>query len=293
MSRFHPSVSWQSQSASTNAPSQKNQSNQSANQDHSKTQSSGFDPLIADSSDRTFDLQNARAELRSPQTFYLPLNYEPNYSYPLIIWLHSDGFNENQVDHVMPHISTRNYLATGVRGTRAMDSVGHQFQWHSSPSAVDAAHEKVLCAIDEVADRYSIHTDRIVLAGYRSGGTMAMRLALRDPSQFAGVISLGGRMPNGGRAYSDLDAIRSRKMPMLWQWAVEAESYADQDLHDDIRQAQLLNAQVDVRQYKDDDEMNTVALADFNNWVMNRIVLGQPLSADETLETSPVGFSDN
>ncbi|NND96431.1 MAG: hypothetical protein HKN47_03770 [Pirellulaceae bacterium] len=109
------------------------------------------------------------------------MHYESNYQYPLIVWLHSDGFNENQIDHVMPHVSTRNYLATGIRGTRAIDSVGHQFEWHNSAAAIDATHEKVLCAIDEVSDRYSIHTSRIVLAGYRSGGTMAMRIALRDP----------------------------------------------------------------------------------------------------------------
>ncbi|MGB7343611.1 MAG: alpha/beta hydrolase [Pirellulaceae bacterium] len=290
MSRFHPSVSWHSTSTSPESSSQKTHA---ADQKYGDTSSTGFDPLIADSSHRTFDLQNARSDLRSPQTFNVPLNYEPNYNYPLIVWLHSDGFNENQVDHVMPHISTRNYLATGIRGTRAMDSVGHQFQWHATPSSIDAAHEKVLCAIDEISDRYSVHADRIVLAGYRSGGTMAMRLAFRDPTRFAGVISLGGRIPNGGRAYGDLNAIRARKLPMLWQYAIESDSFRENDLQEDIGQAQLLHAKVDVRKYNDDDEMNTVALSDINAWIMNRVVMGQPLSADEAIETTPVGFSDN
>ncbi|QDT12976.1 alpha/beta hydrolase [Planctomycetes bacterium K23_9] len=293
MSRFHPSVSWQSSSASSNHASQKPSQSHSADLDQNKVVQCDFAPLIADSTQKKFDLQNVRADLQSPQTFYLPLHYEPNYRYPLIVWLHSDGFNENQVDHVIPHISTRNYLATGIRGTRAMDSVGHQFQWHASASAVDSAYEKVLCGIDEVFDRYSVHDQRIVLAGYRSGGTMAMRIALRAPNRFAGVISLGGKMPSGGRAYGDLKEIRERKLPMLWQWAIEADLYSEDALQNDISQAQLIHAKVDVRQYKDNDEMNTVALSDVNQWIMNRIVAGQPLSADESCETSEVGFSDN
>ncbi|NND96975.1 MAG: alpha/beta hydrolase [Pirellulaceae bacterium] len=190
-------------------------------------------------------------------------------------------------------MSTRNYLATGIRGTRAIDSVGHQFEWHNSAAAIDATHEKVLCAIDEVSDRYSIHTSRIVLAGYRSGGTMAMRIALRDPMRFAGVASFGGRVPQGGCSLGSLDLIRERAMPMLWQCALESPEFSPEALNADIRQALLLRAKVDVRQYKNDDEMNTAALADFNQWMMNRVVLGNPMTADEQWESGPVCFSAN
>jgi phospholipase/carboxylesterase len=293
MSRFHPSVSWQSTASPSESSSQKTQSESPSHSGIASQNDDDFDPLIAGGTQQAFGLQNARAQLQCPQTFHLPLNYEPNYRYPLIVWLHSDGFNENQVDHVMPHISTRNYIATGIRGTRAMDSVGHKFQWHDSPAAIDAAFEKVLCGIDEVADRYSIHDQRVVLAGYRSGGTMAMRLALRAPERFAGVVSMGGPIPTGGRAYGDLDKIRERQLPMMWQWAIEAMDYSPENLNSDIRQAQMLQAKVDVHQYADDDEMNTIALSDVNHWIMKRVVAGQAISADTSLETVEVGFSSN
>ena len=290
MSRFHPSVSWNSFDGSKDdsAKSDQRESQSSWN----ATQLSSF---VSDEEEQSsgFHLQNARAGLRSPQTFFVPIHYEANYKYPLIVWLHSDGFNENQVDHVMPHVSTRNYLATGVRGTRAADSVGHRFDWHNSVSAVDAAHEKVLCAIDEVADRYAVHSSRIILAGYQTGGTMAMRIAMRDPERFAAVVSLGGRMPQGGHTFANLDAIRERALPMLWQWGGDNPNYSQESLTEDIRQAMLLKAKVEIRQYNDDDEMNTAALSDLNDWIMSRVVLGESMNDSQRWDTSPVCFSAN
>ena len=65
---------------------------------------------------------------------------------------------------------------------------------------------------------------------------MALRIALRDPERFAGVISLGGRIPEGGM--SNLCQIRRRRMPMLWQWGQENPQYTSENLkiglpHDD------------------------------------------------------------
>ena len=64
------------------------------------------------------------SHLTSHRSFFLPLHYTPSYEYPLVIWLHSNGFNENQIDHVMPYISLRNYVGVGIRGTKAADSIG-------------------------------------------------------------------------------------------------------------------------------------------------------------------------
>lgn len=230
--------------------------------------------------------------LGSPQTFFVPMHYEANYRYPLIVWLHSNGYNENQINHVMPHVSSRNYVATGVRGTRAADSIGHRFDWHDSPAAIDSAHEKIMCAIDEAADRYSIHRERVVIAGYRDGGTMAMRIAMREPKAFAAVASFGGSVPAGSAVMANLSTLRKREIPMLWQVAEESPAYDTGKLKSDITSAMMMKAKVEIRQYKNDDEMNTVALADFNQWVMSRIVAGEPMNSREW-GSSPVCFSSN
>ncbi|GAA5510810.1 alpha/beta hydrolase [Novipirellula caenicola] len=226
--------------------------------------------------------------------FFLPLHYEPNYAYPLLIWLHSDGFNENQVTQVMPHISLRNYVGVGVRASCAIDSSGHRYEWRTRPGAIQTAYENVMQAIDEARERFSVNPSRIVLAGYQSGGAMAMRIALRDPKRFAGVVSLGGRMPSGGRALSNLSDLRERRLPMLWQWATESSLFDSSELDEDMRRAMMIRAQLEIRQYCDDDEMNTVTLADINQWIMDKVVAGAGNSgSSDRWASSPTRFSSN
>ncbi|WP_146593243.1 alpha/beta hydrolase [Novipirellula galeiformis] len=225
--------------------------------------------------------------------FFLPLHYEANYEYPLVIWLHSDGFNENQVTQVMPHISLRNYLAVGVRASCATDSSGHCYEWRTRPGAIQTAYENVLHAVDQAVERFSVNPSRIVLAGYQSGGAMAMRIALRDPARFAGVVSLGARMPRGCRSLANLSEVRSRRLPMLWQWATESSDFDAAELDQDMRSAMMIHAQLEIRQYRDDDEMNTVALADVNEWIMNNVVSRSNGRSKDSWATSPTQFSSN
>ena len=49
--------------------------------------------------------------------YFAPLHYEPNYSYPLIVWLHGPHNNELELKQIMPLVSMRNYVAAAPRGT--------------------------------------------------------------------------------------------------------------------------------------------------------------------------------
>ena len=109
-----------------------------------------------------------------------------------------------------------------------------------NPAAVVAAHDATCEAVDEAMRRFRIHPSRIVLAGYREGGTMAQRIALRDPERFAGVISLGGRIPQGG--IRNLSQLRRRRMPMLWQWGQHNAQYTEENLKSDCRSAMSIGA---------------------------------------------------
>lgn len=218
---------------------------------------------------------------KSARVFVLPLHYEANYQYPLVVWLHSDGYNEHQIEDVIPHVSLRNYIAVGVRGSRAADSRGHRFDWSESPAAIVAAHDAVAEAIDLARQRYSVHPQRVVLAGYRGGGAMALRLGLRNPQICSAVISLGGHFPSGGGLVSDLAELRQRRLPMLWQFAGQSSTFCYDRLVADIRLARLLRASVEIRHYQGDDEMNTATLADVNDWLMRRVVSAIPAESDQ------------
>lgn len=227
----------------------------------------------------------------TPLSYFLPVRYEPNYQYPLIVWLHQDGAGERQVAEVMPHLSAQNYVAVGVRGTRACDSAGHRFQWLQSPLGTSIAEESVFEAIDSVRARYSINPERIYLAGYREGGTMALRVGLRNPTAIDGVISLDGALPRGGRPLANLE--EARRLAILSAVAIEGSRYPMQTVCEDLRLWHAARLRMDMRQYTVDDVMVREVLSDCNAWIMARVT-GQdasPYLPDH--ETLPVEFSAN
>lgn len=233
----------------------------------------------------------SRSKRTSGHRFFLPVHYTPSYRYPLLVWFHHNGFNENQIDSVMPHISVRNYVGIGIRGNRSADTQGHRFDWHDSPASIAAAQESIYEAVDEAFRRFNIHPSRIVLAGYRDGGTMAQRIALRNPKRIAGVVSLGGRIPQEGlRNYCEL---RQRRFPMLWQWGQENQLYTQENLKTDCRLAMTIGADVEIRQYPGEDEMATAVLRDVDDWLMRRIIGGSTVTDSRQWETSPISYSEN
>lgn len=228
-----------------------------------------------------------------------PLHYQPGYQYPLLVWLHSSGHNERQIEQVMPHISTRNYVGVGVRAPRATDVRGFGFDWSSGQSATAKACEIVCGAIEQAETNYSIHPERIILAGYGSGATMACQLAMRHSDRYAGVIRAGGPFPNSHGTIPDFKRLRARRLPMLWLQAINGVDDEPQALVRDVAMAQLIQAQVEIRQYQDDDVMNTAALKDIDRWCFDKIISPRPDAtcvgdavvddADRTM----VGFSSN
>jgi phospholipase/carboxylesterase len=297
VNRINQSISWNKKTDSANASSDP-QSGFSLNSEADKppfgkaysSSNSGLgnDHVATDSSTEDFCLW---ASPPQPRSFFLPLHYTPSYRYPVIIWFHHSGFNEHQIDQIMPHLSLRNYIGIGVRGNQAADSAGHCFDWHDSPAATDATHGAVCEAIEEATSRFSVDLQRVVLAGYQNGGTMAQRVALRSPKQFAGVISMGGLMPRGELGL--FDELRQRKMPLLWQWSANNPLYNEENLRADCQLAMSISADVEIRQYANDDEMNTVTLKDANDWVMRKIIANSCITDSDQWATKAIEYSDN
>lgn len=224
-------------------------------------------------------------------SFFLPARYEPNYRYPLVVWLHEDGGSQRELAEVMPHISTQNYVGVGVRATRACDSAGHRFQWLQSTIGTAVAEDAIFSAIESASRRYSVNPARVYLAGYREGGTMALRIGLRNPSQFDGVISIDGALPRGGRPLVNLEA--ARNLAILSAVAMEGERYPMSEVCEDLRLWHSARLRMDMRQYTVDDCLVKEVLRDVNAWIMGRITGQQPAGLVPDCETADVEFSVN
>ncbi len=205
--------------------------------------------------------------------FFAPLHYEPNYGYPLVVWLHGGGDSERQLRRIMPHVSLRNYVAAAPRGTLEVPRAsgnGVGYRWVQTPEHVAEAERRIEAAIADAQERYHIRSDRIFLAGYESGGTMAMRIAADRAPLFAGVLSLCGPFPKQGAPLAKINSVR--RLPLFVAAARQGTYYPTQQVCDDLRLFHSAGMSITLREYPGDDGLSQMMLGDIDRWIMEQIV---------------------
>jgi phospholipase/carboxylesterase len=145
----------------------------------------------------TSEVQSPR---RLPVRTFLPTGYEPRYPYPLLVFFHGHGGSEEQILRLAPRLSRRNYICIGLRGpevlgARADGRIG--YTWGPDGESNALIEDYVLRAVEQTRCSYHVHSERIYLAGFCEGATLAYRLGLTFPERFGGVIALNGAMPRG------------------------------------------------------------------------------------------------
>lgn len=216
-----------------------------------------------------------------------PQRYEPRYDYPLVVWLHSCGSGEREIENVMPELSLQNYVACAPRGPIACDPDGKSFRWSDSPAATAISEEVVFEAISIAKSEFSIASNRIFLAGFGSGGSMAWRLALRYPQRFAGVISVCGGFPQDNHPLTNYST--ARDLPTLWMYGGDSATCGIDKVCDSLPVMHAASLSVDIRQYPCGDELLTNMLSDANSWIMERVT-NQPTVSEIATEAN---FSRN
>ncbi len=126
-------------------------------------------------------------------TIYEPRGYEPNYAYPLVVWFHDAGGNEAEMASWIREISQRNYVGLGLRGPLPDDGLlPERRRWSSGVTLVSWLETDLTFALQQLRRKFNIHSERICVAGYGQGGTIALRMMLRRPEWFGAAISLNG-----------------------------------------------------------------------------------------------------
>jgi phospholipase/carboxylesterase len=212
---------------------------------------------------------------------FAPLHYEPNYAYPLVIWLHGPGDDERQLLRVMPLVSMRNYVSVGPRGTSPMEHGAAGYRWSDSEGDLQAAEQSVFECLEVVREKFHIAEHRLFLAGYQCGGTMAFRLGLKFPQRFAGVLSLGGPFPAGHSPLAYLD--EARRLPLFIAQGRDSEFYRVERICKELRLFHAAGMHVTLRQYPCGDELNTQMLHDMNVWIMEQVTGMASSSTEDAL----------
>ena len=207
-----------------------------------------------------------------PIRTFAPTGYEPRYAYPLIVFLHGQGGNEEQILRLAPRVSRRNYVAIGLRGPICLGpnrkgALG--FSWGDS-SHVPLIEDYLLEAIRQTRQHYHIHSERIYLAGFAEGATLAYRLGMTFPTMLGGVVALNGAMPREDRPLFRLPELRSLK---VFIGHGIANSVVPMSLvQRDERLLWSAGLEVEMSTYPTNHRLHKDMLRDVNRWIIRRCI---------------------
>jgi phospholipase/carboxylesterase len=217
-----------------------------------------------------------------PHVLFSPIHYEPGYAYPLLVWLHGSGSDERQVMRVMPGISMRNYVAVAPRGL-TISSEPHppttnfdvysilrthtkeSYDWLDTDEKLAEVEQRVFDCITIAKERCNIASDRIFLAGFGNGGTMALRLALLYPEHFAGAASLDGAFPQNNHLLYRWESAR-----LLSVFLAVGQSGTEISAESVCQVLELLHTAgiaIKFREYS--NALTPTMLQDLNRWMMD------------------------
>jgi len=217
------------------------------------------------------------------RALFLPRPYEPNYAYPLIVWLHAPGRqDERQLMWIMPQVSMQNFVAVAPRGfLRRDDSGTASYDWPETEDHIQEADQRVFEAIEVARRQFHVAEHRVFLAGFDAGGTMAFRIAMEHPHRFAGVLSLCGAFPGGRQPFRRLT--EARRLPIFLALGRDSLRYSPSMACDDLRLLHTAGFCITLRQYPCGHELDLRMLADVNRWIMDLVMRPQsPADSDRT-----------
>lgn len=204
-----------------------------------------------------------------PLTLYLPERYEPNYQYPVIIWLHSENSDEEEVLDMMPQISDQNFMAIGFRGN-VENKTG--CTWGNSNIERALFFSELHDTVRELRREFHIHSERIYLAGMDAGAAMAMQGMLHHPEWFAGAIAINGNFSEVESPLAKFRALDEQRV--LLMETVNRPQHSPVTHYETIKAGRLLHsAGVDATSeiYQTSDACNPQILSRINHWIMQSI----------------------
>jgi len=217
-------------------------------------------------------------------SLFAPLHYERNYPYPLIVWMHGPGTTgERELSEIMPTISIRNYVAVAPRGfhTGEEEAGLGRLDWPQTEGHIEETERRVFHAVEAACGKCNVARRRIFVAGFGTGGTMAFRMAMNHPRQFAGVLSLCGGFPHGHNPLARLSA--ARRLPIFLAVGRDSLEYSPAEACDDLRLFHSAGMSVALRQYPCGQDLSQQMLRDVDRWIIEQVTSSPapPTQADD------------
>ena len=220
----------------------------------------------------------ARTRLTHPHLLLSPMNYEPKYAYPLLVWLHSTGEDERQLTRIMPVISLQNYAAVAPRGwlieqptcspifDLSVTAILHRpkklYDWVLSDENLSTSEQRIFDCIAVAQERCNIADSRIFIAGFGTGGSAALRLATLYPECFAGGAAFGAEISEDSHICPSWHTSQPLSLLLGIDKSTSEHACSMMEL------CYTSGLSVEIKEYPDTKRLTSTMLLDLNRWMM-------------------------
>jgi phospholipase/carboxylesterase len=213
--------------------------------------------------------ESAAAESDWPVSIFVPERYEERYAYPLVIWFHGEGKDEDQLEGVMHAVSPQNYIGLGLRGNHECLHGGYRWNMGSLKFGALPLLDLLHVTACRMRRAFHIHSERIFVGGCDFGASVALQVLAERPDWFAGGVLLNPCWSPADPTAEHLQNLRG--MPIL---QAVSRCATDQNLARNVETVRLLRSAgvrltVELFDRVPDVESGDVRFVD--HWLMHQL----------------------
>ncbi len=199
--------------------------------------------------------------------------------FPTVIALHGHGA------HALDLMSLSQHLPEGLlwlspQAKTSIEEAFYGFTWfhfeRDDPKRDDeigGVIEELREFFDEAVEQYPIDPQRTVLLGFSQGGMLAYRLALSEPTRFAGLAALSTTL-SGKSAAAITASDELKTLPVLVQHGTEDPMIAVDRAQESRDRLEAMGVDVEYHEYDMGHQIGAESLQDLTTWLTSALKLG-------------------
>jgi predicted esterase len=161
----------------------------------------------------------------------LPASHDAAKAYPLVVGLHGNGSNADNLMQSMPTDAFEGMICAAPEAAYARTDLaslrGEHFSWYLPdadrslwPMLDSLTTDYILRVVDDVSKRHRV--SRVILLGFSQGVSVAYLAAMKRPDRIGGIVAFAGSFPRNSVTPEQLTAA-SRIRVMIGHGTTDAQ----------------------------------------------------------------------
>jgi predicted peptidase len=178
---------------------------------------------------KQYEFKDQATGMSLPYNLYLPKNYDPKKSYPLVLFMHDASVTGQQTTRTLTQGLGAVIWATPAEQAKHPAIVlapqfGNGFSTEGATG--DATADTVVHLVNSVASQYSVDKNRIYTTGQSFGCMLSLAIMIRYPDLFAASMLVAGQR--------DAQATSVLQHNKMWIIVAEGDTRAFPGMNDSI-----------------------------------------------------------